>query len=159
MKKLIFLALMLVPSTALADRLGGLKSSADVALSTQVENGSVTMVFDGGGSALQTTVDASTVCVTVPFSATVSSWTFIVPTPSASGSISVTIRKAAYGDYPTFTAMSNGGTAPNISSSNKGTGLPTGWSSTAIAQGDTVCGQITSATTIQRATLSIWLVR
>lgn len=122
---------------------------------------SITMVFDGGGSAINPAVDAATTCVTVPYAATISSWTFIVPTPSASGSIAVTISKASPTNYltSTFSNMSSGGNAPSILSSIYRSGTPSGWASTSISQGDIVCGDVTSATTVQRASLTMWVIR
>lgn len=120
---------------------------------------SITLVFDGAGSAISSGVDASTTCATIPFAATISSWTAIVPPPSASGSISVSIRKASFTNFPTFTEMSSGGNPPSLSSSNKNAAAVASWSSALISQGDVVCGEVTSATTVQRAVISLWAVR
>lgn len=142
-------------SVCLEDGTNCPSSSGGVAGSTAA----ITMVFDGGGSAISSGVEASTTCVTIPFAATISSWTALVPHPSASGSISVTIRKASYSDYPTFTEMSSGGNPPSITSSSKNAAAVASWSSASISQGDVVCGEVTSATTLQRAVVTLWAVR
>lgn len=116
----------------------------------------ITIGFSGGGSAIAAGVENSTTCTTVPFALTLSSWTVIAPPPSVSGSISVTIRKATYNNFPVFSAMSAGGNPPSLTSAAKNAGTPTSWTSTSISAGDVVCAEVTSATSVTRAVVTLW---
>lgn len=65
MKKLIFLAAILIPSTALADRLGSLKSNADVLLSTQAAAGGFEIYPATSTPNFPFALDASTITLRV----------------------------------------------------------------------------------------------
>lgn len=116
----------------------------------------ITLVYLGGGSAIAAGVEASTACTTIPFALTLSSWSVIAMPPSVSGSISVTIRKSAVATPSTFSAMSAGGNQPSMTSSLRDDGTPTSWTSTALAAGEMVCGEVTSATSVTKAVVTLW---
>jgi len=119
----------------------------------------VTIGFSGGGSVIAAGVESSTVCVPIPYALTLSSWTVIAPPPSVSGSISVTMRKASYANFPTFSAMSAGGNQPSLTSTTKNAAAVSGWTSNSISAGDIVCAEVTSATSVTRAVITLWGIR
>lgn len=122
----------------------------DYAKSTEVPaTRPITFVIDGGGVAIAAgqTVDLSD----VPFGCTIVGWTI---TADASGSAVVTISRATYANFPTFTAIS-GTEKPTLSSAQKNQDLTLTTWTTALSAGDVLRASVDSATTVQRLTVTL----
>lgn len=115
---------------------------------------SISAVFDGGGVQLGTGLRVD---VVVPYACEVDSYTLLgLP----SGSVSVSVHKASYADWPdTETAMATGGTGPAVVGSNKSTGDTNSWSETTINAGDILIFRVQSASTTTRAVLNLSVTR
>lgn len=127
--------------------LGGVGSSGD--------NVAISFLIDGGGSTITTGVKGF---VEVPFA-----WTDIASVrmlADQSGSIVVDIWKDTYANYPPVDADSITASAPpTISSATKSQDTTlTGWTQTGSA-GDILGFNVDSATTVQRVTVSLVLVK
>lgn len=133
----------------------GVQISASAGGSVAGSTGSVVMVFNGSGSA----IPVSTTCVTMGYGGTISSWTISVPPPGASGSVTVEIKRATFSNFPTLTSMSTGGNPPSLTSAVKNSATPSGWASTTVLAGDSVCGVSNAATTIQNLTATLWIIK
>jgi hypothetical protein len=99
--------------------------------------------------------------IPVPFSGTITEWTIVSTdaNPPTSGSIQIDILKSTFANYPTMSSMVGTGTKPNIANSNKGTGTPTGWSTTTINAGDIIGFNVTSVTGLKRITIVLKVVK
>lgn len=93
-------------------------------ISTNVITGSVGCSFDPGSA-----VVGSTIVVSVPSTAIISSWAVVCP---VSASISVSVVKSPPGPI-SFSSMSSGGNAPSLTSSTWNSAAPSSWTSTSIA--------------------------
>lgn len=108
----------------------------------------INFIIDGAGP-IATGVKGD---LTVDFSGTITNWTLI---SNAVGSLQVTVSKASYANYPTFTA--SGGTSPNLSSAQKNT-LAVDWTGfSTVSSGDILRFTVpnTPSTAITRATVSL----
>lgn len=117
-----------------------------------VSAGAILATINGGGSV----ITAGKKCaVRAPYACTITGWT---ATADASGSISVQVNKADYATFPTTASIV--ASAPiALSSVQKQTGSPTGWT-TAIAAGDIIEFEVTgSPATITRLDISIEVTR
>ena len=110
----------------------------------------VTIVIDGGGSAITTGVKGY---LEVPFAATITQVTLLA---DQSGSIVIDIWKDTYANYPPVDADSITASAPpTITTTTKSQDATlTGWT-TAIAAGDILGFNVDSITTVTRVTLSL----
>jgi hypothetical protein len=108
--------------------------------------------INGGGSAITAGKKGQ---VTVPFACTITGWTAIA---DASGSISVQLNKSTYANFPTTSSIV--ASAPiALSSVQKNTGSPTGWT-TAVAAGDVIEFEVTGTpATITRLQIIIEVTR
>jgi hypothetical protein len=99
--------------------------------------------------------------IPVPFSGTITEWTIVSTdaNPPTSGSIEIDILKSTYSNYPTMSSIVGTGTKPNIANSNKGTGTPTGWSTTTINAGDIIGFNVVSVTNLKRITIVLKVVK
>lgn len=111
-------------------------------------------VVDGGGSALTTGVKGD---LSIPFSCTITSWRLLA---DQSGSITMDVWKDTYGNYPPISTDSiTGSAAISITSNAKNeSSTLTGWT-TAITAGDTLRFNVSSVSTITRATLTLNVTR
>jgi hypothetical protein len=118
-----------------------------------VSSGSITFVLDGGGAVIAAgqTLDLPD----FPYAANITGWTI---TGDVSGSAVVTISKATYANYPTFTAIS-GTEKPTLSSAQKNQDLAISTWTTALAQGDVLRASVDSASTVKRLTVTIRYTR
>lgn len=109
-------------------------------------------VFDGGSVAL---VSGRKIDLPVPFSGTIQSWTI---TGDASGSAVITVSKATYANFPTFTAIS-GTEKPTLSAAQKGqdTSLTT-WTTT-ITGGDVLRANLDSVSSLMRITVALKVLK
>lgn len=110
----------------------------------------IPFVIDGGGVAITTGVKGD---LTIPFACTILEWTLL---GDQSGSIVVDVWKDTYANFPpTIADVITASAKPTISATTKGqSSTLTGWTTT-ITAGDTLRYNVNSATTIQRATLSL----
>ena len=139
---------------------GGDKGADSINASTYYVNGNdalvgtITFIIDGGGSTITTGVKGD---LEIPFACTINRVTMLA---DASGSIVVDIWKDTYANFPPTDADSITASAvPTISTATKSQDATlTGWT-TAIAAGDTLRFNVDSATTIQRLTISLRVVR
>jgi hypothetical protein len=99
--------------------------------------------------------------IPVPFSGTITEWTIVSTdaNPPTTGSIEIDILKSTYANYPTMSSMVGTGTKPNIANSNKGTGTPTGWTTTTINAGDIIGFNVTSVSGLKRITIVLKVVK
>ena len=109
-------------------------------------------VFDGAGGPVGAGMRGD---VSVPFASTITSWVLLADQP---GSLVVDIWKDAYASYPPTTADTiTGSTPPTLSAADHAeSSTLTGWA-TAIAAGDTLRFNVTSAAAVRRATLALTL--
>lgn len=112
----------------------------------------VTFVLDGGGAAITAgqTIDLPD----MPYGATIQGWTIV---GDASGSAVVTISKATYANFPTFTAIS-GTEKPTLSSAQKNQDLALTTWTTSISQGDVLRASVDSASTVTRLEIGLRVV-
>lgn len=111
----------------------------------------VSVVLDGGGSALTTSNAAD---IEIPFAATITAARAFA---DVSGSITVTIKRAASGAFPPSSSIV--ASAPVvISSSTSGSSALTGWT-TSLAAADTLRFELSSITSITRLTVALTLTR
>ena len=110
----------------------------------------IPFVIDGGGVAITTGVKGD---LTIPFACTILEWTLL---GDQSGSIVVDVWKDTYANFPpTIADVITASAKPTISATTNGqSSTLTGWTTT-ITAGDTLRYNVNSATTIQRATLSL----
>lgn len=111
---------------------------------------SITFVIDGGGSAITTGTKGF---LEIPYSCTIESATLLA---DQSGSIVVDVWVDSYGNYPPTDSDSITASAPpTISSSTKSQDTTlTGWTK-GVSEGAIMGFNVDSATTIQKATLSL----
>lgn len=115
--------------------------------------GQITFVIDGGGVAIAANQQVD--LPDFPFPATITGWTI---TADVSGSAVVTISKATYANFPTFTDIS-GTEKPTLSSAQKNQDLTLTTWTTALAQGDTLRANVDSASTVKRLSITLRFVR
>lgn len=109
--------------------------------------------FVNGGSALAA---GAKIYVQINYACTVSNWTVLA---DQSGSCVMEIKRSTYASFPTVTSIIGGGNAPTLSSVQKNTAAPSGWTSTALVAGDTLEISLTSSSTITFAALILKLTR
>jgi hypothetical protein len=111
--------------------------------------GGADLVIDGGGSAITT---GTKVDVEVPYAMTISAARLVA---DQTGSIVVDVLKAPYATFPGSAASICASAKPTLSSAQteQDTTL-TGWTKT-LARGDWLRISVSSATTVQRVTLSL----
>lgn len=115
-----------------------------------VRTGTITMITDGGGSAVTTGLKGY---LEIPFACTITGWTLLA---DVSGSIVVDIWKDTYANYPpvvgdTITASAK----PTITTATKNqSSTLTGWT-TSVTAGDILAFNVNSVTTITKFTLSV----
>ena len=115
-----------------------------------VRTGTITMITDGGGSAITTGLKGY---LEIPFACTITAWTLLA---DVSGSIVVDIWKDTYANYPpvvgdTITASAK----PTLSSAIKNqSSTLTGWNPT-INAGDIMAFNVDSVSTVTKITMSI----
>jgi hypothetical protein len=115
----------------------------------------ITMIFDGGGSAL---VAPFTRYLYMPFNATITGWALMA---DQVGSFSVDIWKVPSGSFPPLVANSiTGGSPPNLSSQSSAftTLIPPSWTTTAINAGDCLAYRVVSAITVQVVTFELAVI-
>lgn len=117
------------------------------------QNGTITFIIDGGGSAITT---GSKGDVTIPFDCTITQWTVLA---DQTGSIVIDVKAATYSTFPTATSIVGAGNKPTITSSTKGQATPSGWTTTTINAGDCLDFNVDSASTVTRVTLSLTITR
>lgn len=122
-------------------------------LSTACRTVSVPFSFDGGGSAITTSI--ATARVEVPFGCTITAWRLAA---DASGSIVIGVKKSSYANL--FSATSIAASAkPTLSSAQKNQDSTlTGWT-TAVTAGDWLEFVVESATTVQHVDGALTCVR
>lgn len=117
-------------------------------------NTTVSIVIDGGGSAITTgspTMGGAT--VVIPSARTIVSWTVEA---DASGSIVVDVLRANAG-VPSASIV-GGGNKPTLSSAQfAGPTNVSGWTSTALAANDVLGFSVSSAATVTRVTVTLIL--
>jgi len=112
------------------------------------------VTFDGGGSAI-TTGSGTKVNVVAPISGTITSNTMLA---DQSGSCVIGISKSNFAGFPGSLTSIVASAPPTLSSSQKSTDSAlTGWS-TSVTAGDILQFSVTSATTVQRVTVSLQIV-
>lgn len=110
------------------------------------------IVLENGGSVLATGIFCD---IDIPFSGTVTGWVMLA---DQSGSCVIDLWKDEFANYPPTVAdsMIGAGTKPNLSSAAASYNVPPlGWTTTALAGGQTLRVNIDSATTVTRVTLSL----
>lgn len=114
----------------------------------------IEFVIDGGADPITTGVKGY---IEVPFACTITAVRLLA---DVSGSIVVDIWKDTYANFPPVDADSITASAvPTIASATKAQDTTlTGWT-TAIAAGDILGFNVDSATTVQRVTLSLTVIR
>jgi hypothetical protein len=128
--------------------LGAGLSISGTTLANSLNTGAITLVIDGGGSAITTGVKGD---ISIPFACTITQVRLLA---DITGSTVVDIWKDTYANYPptvadTITAAAK----PTISSSNKyEDSTLTGWT-TSVTAGDTLRFHVDSAATITRLTI------
>ncbi len=137
--------------TTTTDRSDGTtwQTYADVAAAA-ARTGSISLIIDGGGSAITTGVKAY---LEVPVACTITVATLLA---DVSGSVVIDLWKVAYASYPpTVTNTITASAKPTISSAVKSrlTTL-TGWT-TAVSAGDILAVNVDSASTIKKLTVSL----
>lgn len=131
---------------------GGTLTAAQVPAS--LLSAAIPFIIDGTGSAITTGIKGDLI---IPFACTITEWTLLA---DQSGSIVVDVWKDTYANYPPTAGDSITASAkPTISSATKNqSSTLTGWT-TSIAAGSTLRFNVDSATTVQRATLSLKVTR
>jgi hypothetical protein len=128
-------------STAQQTAIDALKT---VAINAQIDNGSTVIAA------------ASYVDIAIPFAGTVTGWRIF--SPNQAGSAVVTVSRATYANYPTFTAIS-GTEKPTLSSAQKAEDLTlTTWTTT-LAAGDILRFAVDSATASTRLAIVVFVTR
>jgi hypothetical protein len=119
-------------------------------LATNYKTRTITVVIDGGGSAITTGVKCD---LEIPFACTINRVTMLA---DQSGSIVVDIWKDTYANYPPTVADTITASAkPTITTATKSQDSTlTGWTAT-ITAGDTLRFNVDSITTCTRVTLSL----
>lgn len=113
----------------------------------------IPLSIDGGGSVITVGVKGE---VTIPFAATVTGWR--IKSPKEAGSIVVTVSRASYVDYPTFTAIS-GTEKPTLSAAQKNEDRSLTTWTTALNADDELQISVDSATTTTLVNLTLFLTR
>jgi hypothetical protein len=124
---------------------------ADIAAATVIRR-QVTVVIDGGGSAITTGVKAY---LSLPLAGTWKKWRVLSIDPAATpGSIVLDVWKDTYTNYPPTVADTITASAkPTLSSVNKNeSSTLTGWT-TAFTAGDVIGVNVDSATTVTKVQL------
>jgi len=107
----------------------------------------INYVIDGGGAAISTGIAGH---VVVDFACEVLEWAVVA---DQTGSIAIDVNAATFANYPTMTNI-DGSEPPTITSSTKGEDRSiTTWST--LAAGDIIEFDVTSVTSIQRATIAL----
>lgn len=116
--------------------------------------GTITIIIDGGGSAITTGIKAD---LEIPFACTINQVTLLA---DQSGSVVIDIWKDTYANFPPTDADSITASAPpTISTAIKSQDATlTGWT-TSISAGDILRFNVDSVTSIQRVTLSLKITR
>jgi hypothetical protein len=134
-----------------ADNSGSDRVDVTVAASIKSERGAT---WDGGGSVL--TATGSTVVLSFSTAATITGVTVIC---KESGSITFTVKKSTFANYPTTTDITGGNDVVVSAAQKLQNTTLTGWT-TSIAAGDQVELAITGTpSTVTRATLTLHLSR
>lgn len=130
------------------------RSGATPGLAWESQDGTIHCVIDGGGSAITTGVKGE---VTLDFACSIVAATLLA---DQSGSIVVDIWKDSYANYPPTVADTITASAkPTLSSAIKSQDTTlTGWT-TSIAAGDVLRFNVDSASTVERATLTLKIRR
>jgi hypothetical protein len=133
---------------ALSDILKGSNSAFDQ------KAASLTVVLDGGGSALTTGVKGDLI---VPWNCTVTGWTLLA---DQSGSIVIDVWRDSYANYPPTVADTIAGSEkPTLSSATKNQDLTLTTWTTSLSAGDILRFNVDSVATVQRVTLAIHVTR
>lgn len=114
----------------------------------------IEIIIDGGGLAITTGIKGD---IEISFACTIQQVTLLA---DQSGSIVVDIWKDSYANFPPTVADTITASAkPTISAATKSQDATlTGWN-TAIAEGDILRFNVDSATTVQRVTLSLRVIK
>jgi hypothetical protein len=123
--------------------------------SASTANRVITVILDGGGSAL--TTGAQKVYASVPYSGTITKWR-ILALDGNTGSITLDIWKDTYANFaPTDADSITASDQPAISASNKNEGTSlTGWT-TSVTEGDIVEVNIDSVSTFTKVKLELFI--
>lgn len=113
--------------------------------------GSIGMSIDGGGSAI---VSGSTRSITIPYTCVISSWSIVA---DGVGSIAIDIKKSSWPTYPILVSMVGSGNKPTLSTQQSNGSILSSWDSSAIASSDIVSFVVDSASTVQWATITLWI--
>lgn len=128
-------------------------------LSTQARTRQITVIIDGGGSAIATGLKVFLSC---PYTGTITGWRLLsidAAGPATVGDLVVDIWKDTYANYPptvadTITAAAK----PTLSSANKAEdGTLTGWT-TGVTAGDVFGFNVDSAATVTKVALTLTIV-
>ncbi len=126
----------------------------DIAVSANIRTAALTAVIDGGGAVISTGIKGD---LRIPFGCVIQSVTMLA---DQTGSAVVDIWKDTYANFPPLVGDSITAAAkPTISSNNKSEDTTlTGWT-TAITAGDILRFNVDSATTIQRLTVVLEVLK
>jgi len=113
----------------------------------------IPFLINGNGAPITTGVKGT---FQVDYAGTIQANTLLA---DQSGSIAITIKKSTYAGYPGSLASIVASAKPTLSSAQKSTdGTLTGWT-TSFSAGDVFEVSVDSATSVQRVTLSLKIVR
>lgn len=134
------------------------QESADVWYAVGISGGSGSVVscgitIDGGGSAI---VAGSYGYTQIPYACTLTAWTVLA---DQSGSCTFDVKRSTYSGFPSTTSLVGSGNAPLLSSVQKNTAAPSGWTSVTIAAGDVLEFSISGITSVMRVNLILKLVK
>lgn len=136
---------------------GSLIASATVTatnLATNVKQATISVIIDGGGSALTTGQKGF---LEVPFNCTITRSTLLA---DQTGSVVVNVWKVAYGSFPPSSGNKITASAPPTISAaqNAQDSTLSGWT-TSLSAGDILAFNVDSAATVQRVTLSLLVTK
>jgi hypothetical protein len=119
----------------------------------KVTPSNITLVIDGGGVAIEAGQEVQ--IPDIPYNCVIQGWTI---TADVSGSAVVTVSRATYNNFPTFTAIS-GTQKPTLSNAQKNQNLALTTWTTALDQGDVLRATVDSATTVKRLSIGLRVLR
>jgi hypothetical protein len=133
---------------------GGGNLSSDITISLGNRTDTIQFVIDGGGSVISTGQKGH---IEVPFNCTVTGWSIF---SDVSGSIVVDIWKSNYaGSPPVIGGTITGSEKPTLSSVQKNQDISLSTFTTSLLQGDILAYNVDSATTVQRVTVVLKVIK
>lgn len=121
--------------------------------STAANTVSAGITIDGGGLVVTT---GSKGFIQIEYACTITNWTLLA---DQAGSAVIDIKRSTYSGFPTTASIIGAGNSPTLSSVQKNTAAPSGWTSVTLAIGDILEYSVTSATTVTRLNLILTLVK